>query len=197
MEELDFETWSKLLEQELKNRGIHQPLTAESLLRQYELEKSPSDAADEFTVQSVYALLKKRDMDASLRGYQVAVDALPYAKGAASLALNEAVVQTLSNLFDELGEHGLKNQALWRTDLSSLNIQALSEQCLVAWQEVERLRNAGIKSEPLIHSYISDWILPIGSLDWIKAMRLAIKHYQSPEWLTGIIQKMRDNDQEE
>jgi hypothetical protein len=135
-------------------------------------------------VEEVYALIARRDLRDGFRAFVAAKQALPAVEGAELLALHEAIVDSLDALLTELGEHGLE------ADLLPLDLSAWVTRCAASWREVERLRASGLSSEALIAPWVGGWMDPIGSRDWVKRMRLSVKHHQDPEWLARMVARV-------
>ena len=130
-------------------------------------------------VDEVYSLIARRELRDSFRAYLVAKQALPSVEGAELLALHEGIVDSLDALLTELGEHGLVPDVVPRP----IDVQAWVTECTASWKEVERLGATGLSGETFIASYVSSWMVPIGSRDWFKQMRLGVKHHQDPKWI--------------
>jgi len=130
-------------------------------------------------VDEVYSLIARRDLRHSFRAYLAAKRGLPSVEGAELLALHQGVVDSLDALLTELGEHGLEPHLV----PGPIDVQAWVTECAASWKEVERLDASGLSSEPLVASYVGSWMVPIGSRDWFKQMRLGVRHHQDPTWI--------------
>lgn len=142
------------------------------------LEGSPVDTA--------YRLLMQRDLAANLQAAEVARAALPTAEGPAVLALHEALVHALDGFLGDVGEHGAQNEALWGIARSSLDLQALLDECAASWAEIKRLRDRGVDSRALTRYYAISDDVPIGSREWMRQMGAAISHRRDPEWIAHV-----------
>jgi hypothetical protein len=145
-------------------------------------------------VDEVLTLIARRDFPSALAARRAARVALGQATGAELLTLYEAITHTLKDLLSELGEHGRQNEALlgFGLDIGWLDVQAIVDELVAAWREVERLRADGLTSKPFIDRYLSDWRFPIGSPDWLKQTRLAIAHRDS-EWVHRVTARLRSS----
>lgn len=85
-----------------------------------------------------------------------------------------------------LGEHGMQNQALWGMEASKIDLKQMVDECTFALQEIQRLRDAGHSSKSLIDVYMRDWMIPIGSREWLDSMKLSVKHRDQPQWITRV-----------
>jgi hypothetical protein len=144
-------------------------------------------------VMQVYTLVARREIGASMQAYKIAKSAIPFAQGSALLALYEAITDSLDSFLTELGEHGIQNRWMWGGELSEIDVEEMVGECAVAWQEVKRLRAAGVTSNALTKQYVGDWMDPMGSRDWLNKMRLSVPHHQDPEWITRITKRLHES----
>lgn len=143
-------------------------------------------------IDEVYTLVAMRELSALFKIYETAKGALPKAQGAELLALHEAIVDSLDGLLTELGEHGFDNVALMDVELAALDLERLKDECASSWQEVKKLRDAGLDSGPLIRSYVAGWMDPIGSLGWQSNMRMGVKHRSDPAWVASLTERIKN-----
>jgi hypothetical protein len=134
-------------------------------------------------VDTVYGLLAQRSLAASVAAWRIARAAISEAQDARLLALHEAITDALSALLIEIAEHALQNQASWGIAPDEVDVEALSNECHASWNEVKRLRGAGLTSEALTSAYVGGWMTPIGSRDWLDRMRLGVPHRHQRDWI--------------
>lgn len=144
------------------------------------------------TVSRVYALIAEREHASSMKAYRIAKEAVGEAEGAEQLALYEAITNSLNDFLTELGEHGLQNRAMWGLDPSEIDVAAMQAECSHAWEQVKRLRAAGVTSRSLIDPYVGSWMDPIGSRDWIGRMRMGIPYRNDPKWIARVTERIRE-----
>ena len=144
-------------------------------------------------VDEVLALIAQRDFPSAIAARRAARSALGQATAVELLTLYEAITHTLGDLLSELGEHGRQNEALlgFGLDIGWLDVQAIVDEQVAAWREVERLRSDGLTSKAVVDRYLSDWMSPIGSPDWLNQTRRAIAH-RDAEWVRRITTRLRD-----
>ena len=141
---------------------------------------------------TVYSLLAKRDLDASIRAYKAAKSMISNSQGAELLALHEAIVEVLTEFLSEIGEHHLQNQALWGISSSEVNIQIMVNEATESWQIAQRLRSEGLSSAELVGPYVKAMYFPIGSRDWLKKVKLTLRHQQDEAWIQRISEIVRN-----
>jgi hypothetical protein len=137
-------------------------------------------------LRSVYRLVAKRELAASVAAWRIARHEAPLLQGAVRLALYEAIVDSLSALLTEVAEHGRQNRALWGIEQEEVDVKSLNSECDEAWAEVTRLRASGVSSAELIKPYVGSWMDPIGSRDWLNQTRLGVRRRQDPAWLDRV-----------
>lgn len=142
----------------------------------------PADDA----LHAAYTLLARRDLGVRLEAVRLARAAIPSAEGATLLALHEAVVEGLDSVLVDLGEHGRHSAALSRTDPAAIDVQRLAGECLAAWTEVRRLRDAGLSSAERVGPYVGHWMDPVGSPAWLGRMRLGVPRRADPRWVARV-----------
>lgn len=152
---------------------------------------TPDDASPaRDAIRAAYTMLARRDLCEALPACQAARAGLPHAQGAELLALNEAITHALSSVLIDLGEHGLASAVLCGADPTIPDVQAMADECAAAWQQVRRLREAGVSSGELVGPYVSDWMDPIGSSDWLNRMRLGVPRRQQAKWTARVQQRL-------
>jgi len=112
-------------------------------------------------------------------------------QGAELLALHEAIVEVLTEFLSEIGEHHLQNQALWGISSSEVNIQIMVNEATESWQIAQRLRSEGLSSAELVGPYVKAMYFPIGSRDWLKKVKLTLRHQQDEAWIQRISEIIR------
>jgi hypothetical protein len=127
-----------------------------------------------------------------MKAYRVAKEAVAKAEGPEQLALYEAITNSLDDFLTELAEHGLQNRAMWGIDPADIDIAAMQAECAQAWEQVKRLRAAGVTSRALIDPYVGSWMDPIGSRDWLSRMRMGVPHRNDPAWIARVTERIRE-----
>jgi len=125
-------------------------------------------------------LLAEGDFARSLQGARLALSTLPVIDGQAVLALHEGIVDGLHDFLAELHESGLDLVDIWGVRRDEVDVAHMASLCGVSWREVNRLRDDGFDSAPLIGPS------PIGSPEWLERMRQAMSVLQNPTWVADL-----------
>jgi hypothetical protein len=138
----------------------------------------------------VYELVAKRSLAALLPAYDMAKQSLSTAEGNERLALHEAIVDSLGNLLRELGEHGLQNLRLHGIESSEIDVRKWVDECAASLQEVQRMRESGVTSAPLIERYMAGRLMPIGSVEWLNRNQLGASN-RDDAWVAKLVKRLK------